>query len=427
MIRRIQALNYRCLRFVDVALDSFHVLVGPNASGKSTLFDAVAFLGDLVSDGLEAAVDKRTRNFRDLVWKRGRRSRKDAAGFQLAVEFDIPRDIRKLLPTGSHFDIFRYEIAIEERGGELRIDSERGILAPCQPNDPVRQLSMFPDPPIPPETILRGGRRRGSRTILSKSAEEKDNFNIEVSSQPGKGWAVSISFGPQRSALGNLPESPETFPMATYVKQTLERRLKPLFLDSQRMRQASPPASRRGGFAPDGSNLPWIVERMQQEYPADYDEWLAHVQTVLSDFESIRVVERPDDRHAYPVLRYRTGAEIPSWMASDGTLRLLALTLLAYLPNQGEIYVLEEPENGIHPMAVECAYQSLSSIYDSQLLLTTHSPVVLKLAEPEDVLCFAKNDEGATDVVRGDRHPRSVDWQSGPPDMELLFATGVLG
>ena len=427
MIRRIQALNYRCLRFVDVALDSFHVLVGPNASGKSTLFDAIAFLGDLVSDGLEAAVDKRTRNFRDLVWKRGRRSRKDAAGFQLAVEFDIPRDIRKLLPAGREFTVFRYEVAIEEHEGEPRIASERGILAPRQPGKPAHLSSIFPNPSRPPETILQGGWKRGARTILSKSNEGKDTFNIEVSPRSGRGWAPRISFGSQRSVLGNLPESPETFPMATYVKRTLERRLKPLFLDSQRMRRASPPASRRRGFAPDGSNLPWIVERMRQEYPADYDEWLAHVQTVLSDLESIRIVERPDDRHAYPVLRYRTGAEIPSWMASDGTLRLLALTLLAYLPNQGEIYVLEEPENGIHPMAVECVYQSLSSIYDSQLLLATHSPVVLKLASPEDVLCFAKNDEGATDVVRGDRHPRAVDWQSGPPDMELLFATGVLG
>ena len=44
MVRRIQALNYRCLRHVDVRLDgNFHILVGPNASGKSTLMDIIAF------------------------------------------------------------------------------------------------------------------------------------------------------------------------------------------------------------------------------------------------------------------------------------------------------------------------------------------------------------------------------------------------
>ena len=97
MSRRIQALNYRCLRYVDVELGRFHVLVGPNASGKSTLFDAVAFLGDLVSDGLEAAAENRTSNFQDLVWGRPR----DGLGFELAVEFDTSDKLRKLLPSGS--------------------------------------------------------------------------------------------------------------------------------------------------------------------------------------------------------------------------------------------------------------------------------------------------------------------------------------
>ena len=94
MIRRLGALHYRCLRYVDVELGRFHILVGPNASGKSTLFDAIAFLGDLVSDGLEAAVENRTSNFQDLVWGRPR----DGLGFELAVEFDIPDRLRALLP-----------------------------------------------------------------------------------------------------------------------------------------------------------------------------------------------------------------------------------------------------------------------------------------------------------------------------------------
>jgi len=31
MITKIEALNYRCLRYVSRALGPFHVLVGPNA------------------------------------------------------------------------------------------------------------------------------------------------------------------------------------------------------------------------------------------------------------------------------------------------------------------------------------------------------------------------------------------------------------
>ena len=43
MITLIEALNYRCLRYISRPLKPFHVLVGPNASGKTTFLDVVAF------------------------------------------------------------------------------------------------------------------------------------------------------------------------------------------------------------------------------------------------------------------------------------------------------------------------------------------------------------------------------------------------
>ena len=91
MIRTIEALNYRCLRHVHPALDDFHVLVGPNASGKTTFLDVVAFLADLVSDGLDRAIEERTQNFADLVWRR------EGGQLELALEADIPEQRRKLL------------------------------------------------------------------------------------------------------------------------------------------------------------------------------------------------------------------------------------------------------------------------------------------------------------------------------------------
>jgi predicted ATPase len=125
-------------------------------------------------------------------------------------------------------------------------------------------------------------------------------------------------------------------------------------------------------------------------------------------------------------LEYQGGLKVPSWMASDGTLRLLALTLPAYVPDFHGIYLIEEPENGIHPKAVETVFQSLSSVYDAQLLLASHSPVILGCASPESILCFAKNEVGATDVVSGPNHPRLQEW-TGETNLSLLFAAGVLG
>lgn len=165
---------------------------------------------------------------------------------------------------------------------------------------------------------------------------------------------------------------------------------------------------------------------MKEKHPDRFRDWIAHVNTALPDIEDIRVVDREEDRHKYLMICYRGGLTVPSWVASDGTLRLLALTLPAYLPEARGIYLIEEPENGIHPKAVETAFQSLSSVYDAQVLLATHSPVVLSIAGVQDVLCFAKTPEGATDIVRGSDHPDLKNWR-GETNLGVLFAAGVLG
>lgn len=90
------------------------------------------------------------------------------------------------------------------------------------------------------------------------------------------------------------------------------------------------------------------------------------------------------------------------------------------------MWLIEEPENGIHPRAVETVYQSLSSAYDSQILTATHSPVSLSLADPARIICFALAEDGATDVVSGHLHPMLRDWKRGA-DLGTVFASGVLG
>lgn len=420
MIRRFQALRYRCLRYVDIDLDRFQVLVGANASGKSTVFDALLFLRDLVWSGLEVAVDSRAENFRDLVWDRP----KNRGAFELAVEFDVPTAIRKKLPKRHAYRHFRYEVAISNGGGRtLRIDRERGLLIPAR-QFVQRAPPLFPDPRTPVETILLGGHRPGHRSVLSKSPLGRDSFYVENSEYAGKGWATNIALGPSRSALGNLPESKENFPTATWAKHALMG-LESIFPNSGLMGRPSHPTKWRYILNPDASNLAWVVRRFRKKNREDYEEWLAHVQTVLADVKSIRAVESQNDRHAHLVVETVSGLRVPSWTVSEGTLRLLALTLLAYLPSDKGIYCVEEPENGIHPIAIDALYDSLSSVHDSQVMVATHSPAFLRRAYPEEVLCFAKDGDGATDVVRGDRHPMLREWKENV-DTTALFATGVM-
>jgi predicted ATP-dependent endonuclease of OLD family len=48
-LRSIEILNLRAIRYARLDLNEFQVLVGPNASGKSTLLDALTLVRDILS------------------------------------------------------------------------------------------------------------------------------------------------------------------------------------------------------------------------------------------------------------------------------------------------------------------------------------------------------------------------------------------
>jgi predicted ATPase len=418
VIRSIEARHYRSLLSVRQEIDPFQILVGPNGSGKSTFLDGVQIIGDLLNRGLVGAMGTRSASFLDLVWMRQERE-----SIELAVELEIPEEKRRYL-TAKGLERARYEIAIGlSATGELAILGENFWLRPGPTGQSKSvQRQRFPDAPPPAGSLVfPEGERPPAR--WKRVVAKRRSFHIFRSETTG--WASSFSLSSQKPALANLPEDEERFPVATWAKRTLMDGVQTLVLNSEAMRRPAPPGSPID-FQPDGSNLPWAIEELRTRDEASFRRWIQHVQTALPDIETIETVEREEDRHRYLRIVYRTGLKAPSWTVSDGTLRLLALTLVGYLEGSGRIYLIEEPENGIHPQAVETVFQSLSSTYGDQILCATHSPVLLAMAEPEQVLCFARTPEGATDVVRGTEHPNLKDWKRST-DLGTLFATGILG
>ncbi|MDW8224239.1 MAG: AAA family ATPase, partial [Gemmatales bacterium] len=234
-------------------------------------------------------------------------------------------------------------------------------------------------------------------------------------------WNLQIRNPKEESALRALP-SDDRFPLSNWFKNQLLEGAFHIALNSEMMRRPSP-ALKKGGFLPDGSNLPHVVASLLDD-PAGKTSWLEHLQTVLP-LSDIEVVTREEDKSRYLVVKDPSGARIPSWHLSDGTLRLLALTLLAYLPKNPGMFFIEEPENGIHPQAIEAVFQSLNSVYDGQVLVATHSPVLVGLCKPHQLLCFSKNKSGKTDILNGSAHPKLKDWKAGQP-LARLFAAGIL-
>ena len=422
-ISRIQILNYGCLRYIDVPMDRFHLLIGPNASGKSTLMDAIKFVSDVVRDGVDRAVQARTENFVDLVWERP--DDPDKQRFEIVLDFAIPDDVRVLLPAERHYDVFQYELAVglDRDTNRVSLLEERGALR-AKPTAQSRQLPFFPAPDSPPQTLMKR-RVTGRRTVFRKGESGRSRFNDETVKASGSvNWSLGLNLGTDRSAMSILPEYDDKYPASIHAKTFLSEKVVNLSLNSERMRQASRPGMGTD-LRSDGSNAPWVVDNLLQHAPNRARDWIGHIQCALDGFESVNVVDREDDRHKYLMLKYYNGVDVPSWKASDGTLRLMALTMLAYIPQSPGLYMIEEPENGIHPGALQTVFDSLSSVFEAQVLLASHSPEFVNIADVRHLMCFGKTQKGVIDVIPGEFHPHLRDWQYNT-NLGTFFASGIL-
>ncbi len=373
MITRIEARNFRCLKSISQTLRPFQVLVGPNSSGKSAFLDVIGFISDLVNVGLKQAVANRTDNFHDLVWGR------TGTSFELAIDAELPPNQ------------IRYSVTVR-----LNVSTDQVEIA-------AEQLAAIDE-------------QGKARSVFIRTDQRTDFQNGGHNGSPG------LYVSPDVSSVLYI-EDP-TNPSAGRLKSLMQSGVQLVDLNNDRLGGASPPGKGQLRVF-DGQNLARTVLQVSESSPEAYEAWLRHIRTALPDIESIRTVLRPEDRHRYLMVRYNNGIEVPAWMLSSGTLRLLALTILAYIPDFNGVYLIEEPEIGLHPTAIEAIVQSLSSVYNGQVLLTSHSPLLLGLAEPRDLLCFQRNEQG-TEIIPGDQHKMLQDWRSGV-NISELFAAGVLG
>lgn len=434
MLTRIQARNYRCLKQVDQSLTGFEVLVGGNGVGKSTFLDVICLLGEIVRqprNGLLSALQARSGNFDDLLFDTS------IGFFELAVEATFPESVAnktKLFGPDSvvryqikigFTDVERTKISILEEQLLLRrsATTERWILS-----DTERQNGTIPV--FDEASILEA-----SGFSLTHNADEcfssiwrrgeHSLFQYEGLAEPGKIGHSQFNLDAKSSALANIPEDGLRFPVATWFRQFLSEGSLHLRLDPEKLRQPVSAVSSNGELGNE-LNLPLVVTDLINASNNQFEDWINHLRIALPDLKTIRVTERPEDRRRYLVLEYVDGRKVPSWLLSDGTLRLIGLTLPAYALDNGTVFLIEEPENCIHPLAIEIVMQSLSNMYESQVLVTTHSPSILSLTAPNKILCFSKTPEDGTLIVRGDQHPRLSAWR-GSVDPGMMLASGILG
>ena len=96
---------------------------------------------------------------------------------------------------------------------------------------------------------------------------------------------------------------------------------------------------------------------------------------------------------------------IPASDISDGTLRILAFLVALYQENTPSIICFEELENGVHPWLLHKMMELLKIVSTEgitgkpvQVLITTHSPLLLNYVESHQVRAVELDREGKTQV-----------------------------
>jgi len=452
MITRLETTRYRCFDRLAVDVGDFRVLVGANGSGKTTLLDLPGLLGDLLdAKNLADAFMARRHGRPDLPPRAGSLQELVYAGrgsdFSFAVEARLPDAIQSATLEGLYARLkserSRQALQADQRRWPTHIRYEMGLRLT---NDRELQatyeyLFVFPERYAPNRQQagyqgVQASTNKHWRVILKREFGYDTEFTPEVPSGGGRGRVNKVGLAPTLLAMPRvLRESEHEYPAARWLHGLLAANAVFLEPNWSTMRVASPPGQPKT-IAADGRNIPWLARELKRQnapkgaahdYSSErYKDWVAHVQTALPQIADIDVREREDDHHAYFLVSYRGGFQVPSIGLSDGTLRILSLTLLPYLRRQPAILVTEEPENGIHPRAIEAVLQSLSSMYDSQVWVSSHSPVVLARAKLEQLICARLTADGSVDMVPGTEHPRLKEWRGGI-DLGSLFAAGVLG
>ena len=148
----------------------------------------------------------------------------------------------------------------------------------------------------------------------------------------------------------------------------------------------------------DGGNLAPVLLRLRDSNPRHYARIVDTVRGILPFFADFVLV--PERGSVF--LQWREmGSDLVfgADQASDGMLRALSLLTLLQLPpeNLPALLILDEPELGLHPLAINTVAALIKALAPShQILLATQSAALLDQFEAEDVIVVERNGRAST-------------------------------
>lgn len=411
MLTRLKVNGFKNLRDVDLRFSPFTCIAGPNGAGKSNLFDAILFLSDLSSMPLMKAASRvRGTNGRvaDFANFFARNANQTADLMEFVVEMIVPREVvddfeRVAHPTATFLE---YTLVLRLNTDAVTLPSrdpiyiEKETLRALSSSQSDRLLE-FPQRSEIPKRFVVGPGKRTTPFIATKNDPDPVLLLYGERGVGGAPTKVPARKSPQ-TVLSSVNSS--SHPTALSTRREMQ---------SWRLLQLEPTALRMpDDFASDsrmtatGEHLPNTLDRLGKRAPVAnrLAELIPGVSSVDVDSDDVR-------QQRTVQITMNGGQRYSASSLSDGTLRFLALSVLASDAQATGLICMEEPENGIHPLKIPEMLRLVRSLSDAefdtedwedssairQVIINTHSPlVVAELADGELLMAETLRLRGAT-------------------------------
>ncbi len=427
-IERIRAWNFKNFEELDLQLRPFNVLVGANASGKSNALEILKFIRDVATVGLENAISLQggAKYLTNLRAGLGRDFRLEiltqpSAADSVAYVYPQPTDISEqfaitageLMQMRADIDTVRYTLAIH-----FGKDTDFEIV-----EDTIEVCADFTG------MILLEDQHFGKGRVIYRNAGGK----IEVETSLPKGtpalpedsWLSRGVFKwPPKKTISL--ELPVYLAMPSPLHQEGFKNIE-VFDIEPRSPKFGVRMAGRADLESDGANLALVLKSILED-----EKGRRKLSNMLKDvlpFVNDLTVEPFADRTFLFKLQETFFPEeyVPASLLSDGTISMTAMIVALYFGRQS-LVAFEEPERNLHPSLIAKLMQVLKDgSQRKQVIITTHSPEVVRHADLEDLILLSRDKRGISKLSRPAQSEELKVFLKNEIGVEDLFVNNMLG
>lgn len=146
----------------------------------------------------------------------------------------------------------------------------------------------------------------------------------------------------------------------------------------------------------DASNLAAYLYRLQESEPQTFKLIEGVVKSILPYFKRFNLRPDPLKENNHIKLEWEdvdSDMYLDAFSFSDGAIRFIALVVVLLQPNAPSTIIIDEPELGLHPSAInKLAALVKRAAMDTQIIIATQSVNLVNCFDPEDILVVDRKD-----------------------------------